>query len=133
MGIDPLVSSIVNRLIDYGSHYALNDKYKSLSQNEDDSDVLRQLKFFSFKDLEKKFDNANMYVKSYYLHHLLDYFRETRYDIYNLELIFDKFLEEKIPKEFINKEGKVVNFDKEINEIFACLRKFQKELYEDLM
>ncbi len=94
--------------------------------------LIRQLKYFYQKDIEKKYDKEKLYVKAYYLHHLLDYFRETRFDINNIELIFQKFLEEKVVIEFSDIYGKIFNFQNELDELFQFLREFKQELYDDL-
>ena len=73
-----------------------------------------------------------MYVKAFYLHHLLDYFRETRFDIYDIDLIFDKFLLEKVKTQIVNNKGKEINFQIEIHQIFDLLKKNKRELYSDL-
>ena len=122
----------MNRFIDYGAHYSVSDKNELLSIDEKDSTLLRQLKYFYQKDIEKKYSKEKLYVKAYYLHHLLDYFRETRFDINNIELVFEKFLEEKAVIEFSNKNGYVLNFKNEINDIFQQLRDNQQELINDL-
>ena len=98
----------------------------------EDNNILRQLKFFYKMDKEKEFSKEILYVKAYYLHHLLDYFRETRYDIKDLDLIFKNFLENKVISEFNDKEGNLIDFSKLIEEIFQLLRKNSKELYNDL-
>jgi len=98
----------------------------------DDSVLLHQLKYFYQKDLEKKYDKENLYVKAYYLHHLLDYFRETRFDISNIELVFEKFLEDKVVIEFSDRSGKTINFQNELDELFQLLRENKQELYNDL-
>ena len=84
------------------------------------------------KDLEKKYSNEQLYVKAFYLHHLLDYFRETRYDVNNLELVLKKFLENEIIFEFLDKNGNTINYQLVIKQIFQLLRENQRELYEDL-
>jgi hypothetical protein len=89
------------------------------------------LNFFYQKDLEENY-KCNSYVKAYYLHHLLDYFKETRINIYEINAVFDQFLEEKIETETINNEGKKVNFLKEIHQIFDVIRKNKEELFSDL-
>ena len=73
-----------------------------------------------------------MYVKAFYLHHLLDYFRETRFDINDIDLIFDKFLQEKVITQLVNNKGKEINFQNEIHQIFDLLKKNKRELYSDL-
>ena len=122
----------MNRFIDYGAHYSVSDKNELLSIDEKDSTLLRQLKYFYQKDIEKKYSKEKLYVKAYYLHHLLDYFRETRFDINNIELVFKKFLEEKAVIEFSNKNGCVFNFQNELNDIFQNLKDNQQELIKDL-
>jgi hypothetical protein len=109
-----------------------DDVEKELFNDKDDSNSLRQLKYFYQRDKEKKFSNEHLYVRAYYLHHLLDYFKETRYNIHNIELVFKKFLEEKVVIEFSDKQGKNYNFQNELNNIFHFLRENKKELYEDL-
>jgi len=94
--------------------------------------LLRQLKYLYQKDLKKKYDKENLYVKAYYLHHLLDYFRETRFDISNIELVFEKFLEDKVVIEFSDRSGKTINFQNELDELFQLLRENKQELYNDL-
>ncbi len=90
------------------------------------------MNFFHQKDLEEEEDNDKEYVKAYYLHHLLDYFKETRINIFEINAVFDQFLKVKIEAETINNEGKKVNFFKEIHQIFDFLRKNKEELYSDL-
>jgi len=121
----------VDKNIDYGTEWAFNDKFRDLI-NEDDNVILRQLKFFHYKDLEKRYSKENLYVKAFYLHHLLDFFMETRVNIYNIEYVFQKFLEKKVVTEFIDKKGKKINFQKEIKEIFQLLAENKEELYIDL-
>ena len=53
-GIDSLISSVVNRFIDYGAHYGMYDEKDLLYNDEDDSNTLRQLKYFYQRDIEKK-------------------------------------------------------------------------------
>ncbi len=97
-----------------------------------ESALLSQLKYLYQKDVEKQYEKENLYVKAYYLHHLLDYFRETRFDINNMELIFQKYLEEKVVIEFYDSSGKIINFQHEVEEIFELLREYKQELYDDL-
>ena len=93
--------------------------------------LLRQLKYFYQKDLKNTHDKEKLYVKAYYLHHLLDYFRETRFDINNIELVFEKFLEDKVVIEFSDR-SKIINFQNELDELFHLLRECKQELYNDL-
>ncbi|GAG90411.1 unnamed protein product [marine sediment metagenome] len=88
--------------------------------------------FFHQKDLENEKDNKNSYVKAFYLHHLLDYFRETRINIYDIDLVFKNFLLEKIGPEIVNRKGFKISFFNEIQQIFNLLKKNKKELYSDL-
>jgi hypothetical protein len=121
----------VNRFIDYGITWALDNKKSKLAQ-DDDPIILRQLKFFHKRDLEKKYSKENLYVKACYLHHLLDFFRETRVDIKDMELVFKKFLELKVNVEYIDNDNNIINFQEEIDENFQLLRENKKEFYEDL-
>ncbi|TFG02580.1 MAG: hypothetical protein EU539_12975 [Promethearchaeota archaeon] len=132
LGIDPLISSIVNRYIDYGGHFGLCDDQKNHYYDADDPSKLKQLKYFFQKDKEKKFSKENVYVKSYFLHHLLDYFKETRHNTNDIEFIFIKFVEDKVPIEFSDENGKVFNFRKEVDEIFTLIRQNIQELQNDL-
>ena len=130
-GIDELIANVVDRNIDYGTTWAFNP-HNNDDSNDDESATVKQLKFFHQKDLEKKYSNKNLYVKAFYLHHLLDYFRETRFDIYDIDLIFDKFLQEKVKTQIVNNKGKKINFQNEIYQIFDLLKKNKRELYSDL-
>ena len=130
-GIDELIANVVDRNIDYGTTWAF-DPHNNDDSNDDESAIVKQLKFFHQKDLEKKYSDKNLYVKAFYLHHLLDYFRETRFDIYDIDLVFDKFLKEKVKTQLVNNEGKEINFQNEIYQIFDLLKKNKRELYSDL-
>ncbi len=66
------------------------------------------------------------------MHHLLDYFRETRINIYDIDLVFEIFLLNKIGSEIVNKNGSKISFLNEIQQIFNVLKKNKKELYSDL-
>jgi len=57
---------------------------------------------------------------------------ETRINIYDIEQVFQKFLEKKVVIEYIDKKGKIINFQKEIKEIFQLLAENKEELYIDL-
>ena len=121
----------MDKNIDYGTEWAFNDKYRDIF-NEDENIILRQLKFFHYKDLEKQYSKENLYIKAFYLHHLLDFFMETRLNIYDIGQVFQKFLEKKVVIEYKDKKGKTINFQKEINEIFHLLAENKEELYKDL-
>jgi len=123
---------MVNIFIDYGAQYSVYDEKDIIYNDINDPVLIRQLKYFYHKDLEKKYNDENLYVKTYYLHHLLDYFRETRFDINNIELIFQKFLEEKVAIEFSDISGNKINFQNELDEIFQFLREYKQELLTDL-
>ena len=129
-GIEELIANIVNRIIDYGVNWVLNDN-KSKIPEYDDPIILRQLKFFHKRDLEKKYSKENLFVKACYMHHLLDFFRETRVNINDMELVFKKFLESKVIIKYIDNDN-VINFQKEVDEIFQLLRENKYEFYEDL-
>ena len=130
-GIDKFIADFVNRNIDYGTSWAFTEGDNEFYAEEYESAVAKQLNFFYQKDLDEEY-NHKSYVKAYYLHHLLDYFKETRINIYEINAVFDQFLKEKIETETINKEGNKINFLKEIHQIFDFLRKNKEELYSDL-
>jgi hypothetical protein len=100
--------------------------------DEDEKVIDKQLKFFYHKDIEKTFSQEFLYVRAYYMHHLLDYFKEIRYDIYNLELIFSKFIQEKVKPTLIDDEGFEISFLNEINHVFGIIRLYKEELFSDL-
>ena len=77
-------------------------------------------------------DDQNSYVKAFILHHLLDYFRETRVNINDINLVFEKFLQNKVIIEISDSKGNKIDFQKEMGEIFNLLRDNKNELYEDL-
>ncbi|MFX1497262.1 MAG: hypothetical protein ACFFBH_07030 [Promethearchaeota archaeon] len=131
VGIDRLIANFVDRNIDYGTEWAFDCKIKKLF-NDDDTIILRQLKFFHYKDLEKKYSKENLYIKAFYLHHLLDFFMETRINIYDIQRVFQEFLERKVVIEFTDINEKTINFQKELNEIFDLLMKNKEELFIDL-
>ena len=66
------------------------------------------------------------------MHHLLDYLKETRINIYNIDLVFENFILDKIGSEIVNKKGIKISFLNEIQQIFTLLKKNKKELYSDL-
>lgn len=66
------------------------------------------------------------------MHHLLDFFKETHVNIYDIDLVFEKFLQNKIIVEITDSEGKKINFKEVIEEIFKLLKDNKKELYEDI-
>ncbi len=82
--------------------------------------------------MDSKRNIRNSYVKAFFLHHLLDFFRETRVNINDIDLVFEKFLQKKVIIEITDSEGNKINFQEEINEIFELLKGNIKELYEDL-
>jgi len=132
VGIDDFIAYYVNRNIDYGTSWAFPDYNDSRYYNSNESVAIQQLYFFYQKDLENDKDNKNTYVKAFYLHHLLDYFRETRINVYDIDLVFENFLLDKIGPEIVNKKGFKISFFTEIQQIFNVLKKNKKELYSDL-
>ncbi len=118
---------MVNRTVDYGFNWTFYKENDVEFENNDDSIIFQQIKFFQEEDKNKK-----GYIKALYLHHLLDFFKETHVNISDLDLVFEKFLQEKVLVEFSDPEGKKLNFQEEINEIFDLIRKNKKELFNDL-
>ncbi|NVM16198.1 MAG: hypothetical protein HWN80_00675 [Candidatus Lokiarchaeota archaeon] len=100
--------------------------------NTNENITIQQLQFFHQKDLANKNDIQHSYVKAFFLHHLLDYFSETRVDINNIDLVFEKYLQNKVIIEITDSEGNSITFKEDIKEIFELLKNNKKELYEDL-
>jgi len=130
-GIDKSIAVSVNRSIDYGLDWAILDE-NEVAIVENVSNIYLQLLSFHEKDIEKKYSKKNLHVKACYLHHLLDYFRETRNDINDLDLIFDKFLQEKVIEEILDKDGNIISFREELEEIFQLLRQNKQNFFDDL-
>ncbi len=66
------------------------------------------------------------------MHHLLDFFKETYVNIYDLELVFQKFQQDKVFVEISDSLGNKYDFRKDIYEIFQLIRDNREELYFDL-
>jgi len=131
-GIDRLIANYVDRNIDYGTQW-VEESHKNTNSNHDDERiVVKQLRHFYKKDNETKYSNKYLYVKAFYIHHLLDYFRETRFNIQDLDLIFKKFLQEKVTIEISIDNGSKINFKKEIQSIFKLFRHNKDQLFADL-
>ncbi|MHA1106158.1 MAG: hypothetical protein ACTSPN_10645 [Promethearchaeota archaeon] len=130
--IDRLIANYVNQNIDYGTEWAFSKEARN-NIDEEESNASRQLKFFYKKDIEKHYSNEKLYVKAFYIHHLLDFLKETRLNARDLDIVFVKFLKKKVPSEIIDENGDCINFMKEINEIFALLKENQDELIENLL
>lgn len=118
---------MVNRTLDYGFNWTLYQEDDATIEDYDDSIISLQLKHFTEKEKNKK-----GYIKALYLHHLLDFFKETYVNIYDIELVFKKFLQDKVIIEIPDVEGNPINFQEEIQEIFQLLRENNEELYIDL-
>jgi hypothetical protein len=130
-GIDPLIANFVDRNIDYGTEWAFNEN-QQLDEELDEPISLRQLKFFYKKDLEKKYSDELLYVKAYYLHHLLDYLKETRFGLNDLDKFFSEFLRKKVFIEFVNDQNEKITFDKQIQDIREIIERNKVELMNDL-
>jgi len=117
----------VNRALDYGFNWTYYKQDEIAFEVNNDSIIFRQLKYFYEKDKNKK-----GYIKALYLHHLLDFFKETHVNIYDINLVFEKFLQNKVILEISDAEGKKISFQEELQEIFKLLKDNKKELYEDL-
>jgi hypothetical protein len=130
--IDRLIANYVNQNIDYGTEWAFSNEARS-NIDEEETNVSRQLKFFYQKDQEKQYSKEKMYVRAFYIHHLLDFFKETRLNLNDLDLVFAKFLNNKVQSEIMDENGNCINFMDELNEIFALFKEHQLELIEDLL
>ena len=83
------------------------------------------------KDLKEEFKH-NSHVKAFYLHHLLDYFRETRVNITDIDLVYEKFLLDKVIIEITDSEENEINYKEVVEELFKLIKENKKEFYEDL-
>ena len=102
-------------------------KEENLEINErSETKIYQQLKYFYSRKKNRE------YIKAIYLHHLLDFFKETFIDIHDMDLVFDRYLQDKVVCEISNSEGVVINFQDEINDIFRVIRENKEELYKDL-
>ncbi|TFG16775.1 MAG: hypothetical protein EU531_05315 [Promethearchaeota archaeon] len=131
-GIKRSIAHYVDRNIDYGTQWVDQSHQVSSSLYNDERIVVKQLRYFYKKDRESKYRNKHWHVKAFYIHHLLDYFRETRFDIQDLDLVFTKFLQEKVIDEIHLDDGKKINFQKEISTIFDLFRNNKDHLFADL-
>jgi len=118
---------MVNRTLDYGFNWTIYQEDDVDFENHNDSIIFQQLRYFNEKDQNKK-----GYVKALYLHHLLDFFKETYVNIYDMDLVFEKFLQDKVLVEIMDSDGNKTNFQEEIHIIFQLLRENKEELYADL-
>jgi hypothetical protein len=126
-GIPEAIANFVNTRIDYGINWSLNHETGDRNRREFESTIYMQLKFFYEKDKE-----SMLYVKACYLHHLLDFFKETYVDIHDIELVFSRFLLHKVIDEITSENLEIISFKKEINDIFQLLRENKQKLYDDL-
>lgn len=117
----------MNRAIDYGFNWAKYHEDDVSTEQNADLIIFQQLKYFHEKEKEKK-----GYIKALYLHHLLDFFKETYINIYDINLVFEKFMQDKVLIEIPDSEGIMINFQNEINELFDLIRENKDEFYDDL-
>ena len=118
---------MVNRAVDYGFNWAFYKQDIVNSDINNENRIFRQIQYFYEKDKNKK-----GYIKALYLHHLLDFFKETHVNVNDLNLVFEKFLQNKVILEISDAEGHKISFQEDINEIFDIIRKNKEELLEDL-
>ncbi|MEE9377020.1 MAG: hypothetical protein V3V33_03195 [Candidatus Lokiarchaeia archaeon] len=118
---------MVNRTLDYGFNWTIYQEDNIDIENHNESIIFQQLTYFNEKDKNKK-----GYIKALYLHHLLDFFKETYINIYDMGLVFKKFLQDKVLIEIMDSEGNKTNFQEEIQVIFQLLRENKEDLYIDL-
>ena len=126
-GLSKSIADYVNRIIDYGFNWMFHKDEEFDVNDRIETKVYQQLKYFYDK---KK--NAE-YIKAVYLHHLLDFFKETHIDIHNIDLVFERYLQDKVVYEISNSEGVIINFQDEINDVFRVIRENKEELYKDLI
>ena len=127
MGLKKNIANYVNRVIDYGFNWMFYEKEDIRLDEINETKIYQQLKYLYEKKKKKK-----GYIKAVYLHHLLDFFKETHIDIHKIDLVFEKFLQDKVVVEITDSEGNIINFQEEINEVFRVIKGNKDELYEDL-
>ncbi|MEJ2249537.1 MAG: hypothetical protein P8Y70_11940 [Candidatus Lokiarchaeota archaeon] len=133
-GINENIAHFVNRSIDYGSdwyNHKLNKNDNNSAQNFSENSkgsMVQQLQYFYEKD-----PNSYQYVEAAYIHYILDYFRETRYDLYDFDFVFKKFIEEKGLTQIYKNEQILIDFSPLLKEIFLFLKKNKEEVLYDLM
>jgi len=126
-GIKKDIANMVNRALDYGFNWAFYKQDDAEFEIKNESIIIQQLKYFYEKDKDKR-----GYIKALYLHHLLDFFKETYVKVYKLDLVFEKFLQNKVVVEMKDSEGKSIIFQEEIDEVFELVRNNKEELFKDL-
>ncbi len=124
-GIPKKIAEFVNRSIDYGSNWVINEEHGR--ELEDEGPFYQQLVYFYDKDKGRKY-----YVRACLLHHLLDFFKETNIDSHDIELVFESFLKKKAVIKITDLEGNKVDFNSELKEIFHLLRENKEKLLNDL-
>lgn len=127
-GIDVEIANSVNRAIDYGFNWSSFDDHKDGNKHrENEKIIFKQLLYFY-----EKTKNSESYIKACYLHHLLDFFKETHVNIYDLNLVFQNFLENKVISEIVDSQGENVDFKPIIYEIFQLIEENTEKLYQDV-
>ncbi len=126
LGIRKAIANSVNREIDFGFNWCFYEDHEVQFQKDNESTIFRQLRYFYDRD-----PKGLMYVKAAYAHFLLDFFMETILDIREVDLVFDKFLEDMIV-EIADIQGNKISFRRELDELFNLLRTNRQELYEDI-
>jgi hypothetical protein len=107
-------------------------KNETRSYDDNENIAIQQLQFFYQKDVDNKRDVQHSYVKAFFLHHLLDYFTETRVNINDIDLVFEKFIQKKVIVEIADSEGNIINFQEDVDDLFNLLKENRSELYKDL-
>jgi len=126
-GIPPKIAEFVNRSLDYGSDWAAKHEDEDSQEGIFENNIHRQLVYFYHKDTEKK-----NFVKACYLHHLLDYFKETYVDLHDEDLVFQKYLEHKVISKIFYNNKREISFEKEISDLFKLIKNNKNTLYSDL-
>jgi len=126
-GINDNIANIVNRAVDYGFNWMFFKEHDLKSMKAIEDPFYQQLQFFY-----KKNKNNLLYIKALYLHQLLDFFKETNVKINDIELVFKKFLQDKVVVEIQDSDGIKVNFQEQIEEIFNLIRENKEKLFKDL-
>ncbi|MBD3196683.1 MAG: hypothetical protein GF317_16625 [Candidatus Lokiarchaeota archaeon] len=117
----------MNRIIDYGVHLTSEEDKEPSHFFDDESTICKELIHFYQRDREQRF-----FIKACYLHHLLDFFKETHINLTDINQVFKRFLRDKVISQIKDKYGNVISFEKEIKEIFRLVSDNQDLLFKDL-
>ncbi|MEX2680472.1 MAG: hypothetical protein Q6373_002645 [Candidatus Sigynarchaeota archaeon] len=123
-GISESTAHVVNQIIDYGSFSTFFNVDAAPNQFKDDQ------RYFVIKYLYHKDPVKNSYVKAYYLHLLLDYFKETR--IVDIDKAVDDFINNRALVELPIENNIVLSFKRELYDLASLIHANREEISLDM-